>query len=153
MNKIIVFDHDGTLVDTSSSKSELYSGMKELIESLKALDIKLFVWTARPTGSAVEILKSLGMISAFEEVYGGNELYPKPDIQGIKDLFGPGSHQIVMIGDSYIDMIGGKELKAFCIGACWDKNSDALELRQYGANAIAINAEDCLGLIKNFFKK
>lgn len=146
MSKIVIFDHDGTLVDTSSSQKKLYPGIKEMVEELKSLDIKLFVWTARPSGSAVEILKSLGIIGAFEEVYGGNELYPKPDPRGIKELLGKGD--TFMVGDTYVDMIAGTELKAYCLGACWDKESNAMELRQFGAQAIATSAQECLAFIK-----
>ena len=60
---MIVFDHDGTLVDTESSDFKVFPEIKELLVDLSDLGFKLAVWTARPHRSTFLSLKNLGIES------------------------------------------------------------------------------------------
>ena len=65
----IVFDHDGTLVNTDISPYSLFPGMKDLLVDLKAFGFELYIWTARPRRSVLESTKKLDIIHFFSELY------------------------------------------------------------------------------------
>lgn len=122
--KHVIFDHDGTLVDTTSFRRELYPGIRELLKYLSAQGIKSYVWTARNRASTVEILQSLAIIKHFSGFACGGEMQPKPSVQGLESLLiEDGAHSTVVIGDSLGDMIGGKSFGACSVGALWGHGS------------------------------
>ena len=61
----IVFDHDGTLVNTDKFPYSLFNGMKELLLDLKSQGFELYIWTARPRRSVLEITNQLGIDHLF----------------------------------------------------------------------------------------
>lgn len=153
MSKIVVFDHDGTLVNTQGVQKFLFDGMKELLSELKKSDVELFVWTARSRASTIEILKRLGIIGAFSELYCGNDEFPKPDARGLSALLeGHEARDVLIVGDTYIDMIGAKSFGAFAIGALWDEGADAGYLKKYGADALITHPKDLLKLVNDYFQ-
>lgn len=118
--KHVIFDHDGTLVDTTSFKRELFPGIVELLKYLSSQGIKSYIWTARNRDSTVEILQSLAIIDHFSGFACGGEMKPKPSVQGLESLLiEDRSESIALVGDSLGDMIGGRSFGALCIGALW----------------------------------
>jgi phosphoglycolate phosphatase-like HAD superfamily hydrolase len=149
--KAIVFDHDGTLVDSSVLPPALFKDMKQLVETLIENGIKLYVWTARCRGSTVEILKSLDIIGHFELLSCAGESAAKPSAQGISSiLFDIEPKEVVVIGDSLGDMIGGHAFGAFCIGALWGHGSIRAEqvMQDNGADICFLQVKDCLEFLK-----
>lgn len=144
----IVFDHDGTLVDTNQTKS-LYSGIENLLEELSQKGVKLYVWTARERFSTVEFLKSLGIISRFEELSCSTDCAPKPNKEGLLDMLGQADPStVIVVGDSGTDMVGAKNYGARSIAALWSVPQDYVERRasemdRYGADFMARTVEDC----------
>lgn len=151
MKKIahVVFDHDGTLVDTSRT-GELYSGILEMLEQLNQNGVKLYVWTARSRYSTVEFLKSLGIISRFEQLRCSTDADPKPCASGLADMLGnPDPTSVIVVGDSFTDIAGAKSFGALSIGALWD-SQDGQDRRRHretlqecGANFLADSVEEC----------
>ena len=78
--KNVVFDCDGTLVDTSSSKYKLFPGIKELLHELSS-ECLLYVWTARGRSSTLRILEELGVISYFDSFSTVDDHFPKPQLR------------------------------------------------------------------------
>ena len=127
MSKVqhIVFDHDGTLVDTSTYKKELFSGILEVLEFLKSRDIICHIWTARNRASTVEILRSLAIIDHFHALACSPEMNAKPSPEGIESLLIDSKpSEVMVIGDSLVDMIGGKSYGALTVGALWAHGAD-----------------------------
>ena len=150
--KYIVFDHDGTLVNTSVLPKSLYSGMKSLISAVRAEGVQLFVWTARNRRSTVEILESLGIISEFNELSCGIEAESKPSPEGIKNLLEDiDPNEVAVIGDSLGDIVGGTQFGARTFGALWGHgNNEASELfDDYGAEKSFVSVDEC----KDYFLK
>lgn len=138
MKKIsyIVFDNDGTLVDTSQVSKPLYAGMKDLLKHLKEKDVKLYVWTARSRASTVQILEKQGVSGFFEDICGSDNATSKPSPDGINFLLpGVNPENVIVIGDSLGDIIGGSKFGAHCLGAMWGHGDEsaASMYAEYGA--------------------
>ncbi len=145
--KHIVFDHDGTLVDTSGSR-ELYPGIVHMLESLGTEEVKLYVWTARTRFSTVEFLKSLGIISRFEQLCCSTDSDPKPSSVGLRDMLGDDVEpkSVVVVGDSMADIIGATNFGARSIGALWASDGDKKHrqvLLECGADYLASSTSEC----------
>lgn len=149
----IVFDHDGTLVNTSQYPTQAYAGITKLLPELLRCGYKLYVWTARGRGSTVEILRSLDMIGHFELLSCGSENGAKPSPEGIQAILpGIDPSKVIVIGDSTGDMMGGSAFGAYCIGALWAhgrQESGRRIMSEHGANKSFISVEE----LKEFLLK
>lgn len=121
----IVFDHDGTLIDTNSfSKRFAYEGIADLLESLYQKNINMYVWTARKKNSTKEILQECGLLKYFKDICGGDTAQTKPSADGLHYLLPEVAvENIIVIGDSIGDIIGAKSFGATGIGALWSHDS------------------------------
>lgn len=149
--KHIVFDCDGTLVDTTQLKYSLFPGIKELLHAL-SLDSKLYVWTARDRKSTLRILKELGIISYFESICTIDDALAKPHISGLVEMVAdvPKS-SVCVIGDSSNDIIGAKNFGVKSIGAVWNNEDYSVVMKDLGADFVTDNPGACLGwLAQNF---
>ncbi len=147
----LVFDHDGTLVDTKRHPYQLFVGMKEFIRELKYKGFILFVWTARPRQSAVEILRKLEVINYFEDIYGLDSGLAKPDPEGLINLTsGIDKDKVLHIGDSNTDIDGAQAYGIEVIRACWN-DPFTLDKFQSIANYTALNLGECRDIIKGKF--
>ena len=148
MNKHVVFDCDGTLVNTSVPKYVLFSGIKELLADLAA-DHCLYVWTARTRVSTLRILQELGVASYFEAICTIDDAPPKPHIQGLIDLTGSFHKSgVCLIGDSSFDMMGAKNFGILGIGALWNGEARGEVLKEFGADFIVSHPSECSKLIR-----
>lgn len=154
--KYVVFDHDDTLVDTSSGTARLFDGIPELLERLQNSGARLYVWTARTRFSTVEILKSLGIISRFELLTCSTDPWPKPQKEGLASMLDDADgSEVLIVGDGALDMFGAKAYGAMGIGALWSlegvaaeaKESRARSLKECGAERIAYTVKECAEII------
>lgn len=121
---LIIFDHDGTLVNTKELKTHLFPGIKELLEDLSQMGFLLSVWTARSHKKTKESLGNLEIINYFENLYGGDDGLPKPHPMGLAKLsFGIPKENIIHIGDSLSDIEGAQTFGIDVIGACWSDDN------------------------------
>jgi phosphoglycolate phosphatase len=153
-NKItgyIVFDHDGTLVDTRHHPYELFLGMKDFLLELKSLGFVLVVWTARPRRSTIEITKKLEIVQYFDEFYCYDDGLPKPHPQGLGALCdGIEKEKILHIGDSMSDIDGAHAFGIEVVAACWG-DLNLLDKFRPLANYTARNLDECRSIIKGKF--
>jgi phosphoglycolate phosphatase-like HAD superfamily hydrolase len=146
--KHVVFDCDGTLVDTSSSKYKLFPGIKELLQELSS-ECLLYVWTARGRSSTLRILEELGVISYFDSFSTVDDHFPKPHVSGIMALVGNApKDSICVIGDSSNDIVGAKNFGVIGIGAAWNKDVRSDVLAEMGADFIVSHPSECSNLIR-----
>ena len=142
----IVFDHDGTLVDTNG-QGRMYPGVWEMLDELGQRGVKLYVWTARTRHSTVEFLKSLDIITRFEELYCSTDSYPKPDVEGLKEMLGDvDPRSVVVVGDSMADMAGSSNFGSHSIGVTWATSNDSRHrqaLFDAGAKHVAATVKEC----------
>lgn len=145
--KHVIFDCDGTLIDTSTSKYKLFPGIKELILELSK-DCLLYVWTARGRSSTLRILEEQGVHQYFDSISTIDDTFPKPHIAGLVDLVGATPKEaICVIGDSSNDMIGAKNFGVLAIGAVWSIGASSKVLEESGADFIVNHPSECSKLI------
>ncbi len=120
----IIFDHDGTIVNTCVLPRYVFQGLTTLLQKLYDLNIPMYVWTARSKESAITSLEEQNILHFFQDVCGGQTTAPKPSPEGIEYLVPEASAEnVIVIGDSIGDIIGGKMFGAFTIGALWSHGS------------------------------
>ncbi len=143
----IVFDCDGTLVDTSSARYSLYPSIKTIIADLSRVAV-LSIWTARDRVSTLRILKENQVSQFFEAIYSSDDSHPKPHVKGLQELTsGADKSMVFVIGDSSIDIIGAKNFGAKAIGALWNGQSQRNLLLEVGADFLASTPQECLNWI------
>lgn len=146
--KHIVFDCDGTLVDTSTFRYKLFPGIKELLVELSTENL-LYVWTARDRLSTLRILEELGVSQYFDSVSTISDAPPKPHMGGLVSLLGKTTKSsICVIGDSSNDMLGAKSFGVLAIGAVWNPATNADYLQGVGADFIVSHPSECSTLIQ-----
>ena len=150
--KHIVFDCDGTLLDTSGYKYKLFPGIKELLIDL-AREHMLYVWTARGRDSTLRVLEELGVGNLFEAYYTMDDGPAKPNVAGISSLVaGHNKDSVCMIGDTSNDIIGGKNFGVLTLGAIWNGQSSGPVLTDFGADFIVSHPSECSTLIQQNLK-
>jgi phosphoglycolate phosphatase len=147
----IIFDHDGTLVNTDGSAYTLFVGVKDLLIELKALEFELYIWTARPRRSVIESITKLEIASFFTDIYCYDDGLPKPYPDGLKKLTdGISKKDILHIGDSLTDIDGAHNYGIEVVAACWNNPNDIFNYQKI-ADYTAIDASICLEIIKGKF--
>ncbi|MCT4641267.1 MAG: HAD hydrolase-like protein [Bacteriovoracaceae bacterium] len=143
----IIFDHDGTLVNTSGYPKHVFSYIEDILEEFKHLN--LYVWTARNRQSTVDHLESFGINKYFKSIYTSSDGPSKP--AGLDELVDAKfADQTIIIGDSAADMIGAKSFGGFAIGATWNSPSD--EYTRFLLDAGADVVIDSTLKLKEFLK-
>jgi phosphoglycolate phosphatase len=144
VKKCIVFDCDGTLVDTARLKYCLYPGIKDLLKAL-AGDSTLYVWTARDRRSTLRIFEELGITGFFEQICTIDDALPKPHISGLSEMLNETQkNSICMIGDTTNDILGAKNFGIKSIGAVWNRGASEVTMKEAGADFIARTPAECL---------
>lgn len=146
--KHIVFDCDGTLLDTRASKYVLFPGIKELIKELAQGNL-LYVWTLRDKASTLRILQELGIFRYFDNFWTIDDGIPKPHNSGLINMLGQAPKcSICVIGDTPNDILGARSFGVMSIGAIWNGETSSDILRQAGADFIVSHPSECSKLIQ-----
>lgn len=146
--KHVIFDCDGTLVDTSGPKYKLFPGIKELLLE-HSKDCLFYVWTARGRQSTLRILGELGIAAYFDSFSTPDDAIPKPHIAGLFNLVGNApKHSVCVIGDSSNDILGAKNFGVLAIGASWNNEVKPEILTDVGADFIVSHPSECSKLFQ-----
>ncbi|EMB57086.1 HAD family hydrolase [Streptococcus mutans] len=130
-------------------ENEVYQGIPDLLERLKAQGKKLLVATSKPEGFARQILKHFELFDYFDLVAGAN-MDGSRRLKGDVIAHALTSAQIadpssaIMIGDRKHDIIGAKENGLDAIGVLYGFGNRE-ELKKAGATYIATNVEELQG--------
>lgn len=140
---MIIFDHDGTLVNTDTPHFSVFPGIKELLVDCQALGFELAVWTARGHRSTVESLNYLELAHFFKGVYGHDDGLSKPHSMGLEQLsFGVPKRQLLHVGDSIGDLDGAQNFGIEVIAACWNSRNQ-VENFKLRTPYVALTPADC----------
>ncbi len=141
----VIFDCDGTLI---KSDGKLFPEIKDLLQKLKAKGHELYIWTGRDRVSTQRLLQENEIHSYFFDMRCADDASPKPNPEGpIQMLIGIDHENVVIVGDSFADVLGAKNYKCRSIGAVWDRDVKADVLREMGADFIAQTPIDCLEIL------
>lgn len=144
---MIIFDHDGTLVNTDVPDFKLFDGIKELLVDLSEAGLEMSVWTARSHRSTVESLKRLEVINYFSEIYGNDDGLSKPNPWGLTKITeGLEKKKLIHIGDSLGDLEGASSFGIDVIAACWN-STNQVEIFKRKTPFLAMTPDDCRKII------
>lgn len=147
----IIFDHDGTLVNTEIYPYILFGGMRELLVELKSQGFELYIWTARPRRSVIKTTKNLNIGNFFKDIFCYDDGIPKPNPMGLSKLTeGISKNEILHIGDSMTDIEGAKAFGIEVVAACWN-NPSQVNKYQNIADYTALDLNQCREIIKGKF--
>jgi len=111
----------------------VYPGVMEALQSLRGHGAKartLAVLSNKPVGPSRAIVQALGMADFFSAVYGGNSFETKkPDPLGVQMLlqeFHTKPEHAVIIGDSSIDMLTGRNAGIYSVGVTYGLSPESL---------------------------
>lgn len=126
-------------------RTRLYPGVRELLDVLRADDVRMAVATSKPEAYAVPIVAELGLAPYFETVCGDglhSERGTKALVVGeaLKRLGEPEPQHVLMVGDRLHDVEGAATFGIECVGARWGY-SEGDELERAGAIAVYDTAD------------
>ena len=148
---MVIFDHDGTLINTDTPDFKLFPGIKELLVDLEKAGIQMSVWTARSHRSTVESLKNADIARFFLEVYGHDDGMSKPHPMGLSQITnGIERDSVIHIGDSLGDLDGANAFGIAVIAACWN-SSNQVDIFKRKTPFVAMKPEDCRAIIAKKF--
>lgn len=134
-------------------ENNVYQGIIELLESLKAQNKRLIVATSKPEPFTYRILEHFDLLKYFDFVAGSNldnTRCKKDEVIsyalnscGITDL-----QSVVMIGDREHDIIGANKVGIASIGVLYGYG-DLPELESAGATYIANNTREIYEIVTN----
>lgn len=113
----------------------VYAGITESLEAIcKSRDgqpLKMAVLSNKPVGPSRAIVEALGLGSYFFQIYGGNSFHTKkPDPAGVQALLeeaGAFPEEAVIIGDSNIDVLTGRNAGIYSVGVTYGLAPHTLE--------------------------
>lgn len=111
--------------------TQLYAGIRQIVENLSANGHKLAVLTNKPVRISFDIVAALGLQDRFIRVYGGDSFsHKKPNPVGIFQLMqdtGACSDNTVMIGDSAVDVQTARNAGVLSCGVLWGFQPESFE--------------------------
>ncbi len=126
-------------------ENEVYEGVSELLEKIKASGRKTVLATSKPEEFAVRILEHFGLAEYFDVIAGASmdeKRNKKGDVIAYAmEKGGFTADRAVMIGDREHDVFGAKENGLDSIGVLYGYG-DREELESAGADFIAETVED-----------
>ena len=130
-------------------ENEVYPGVPELLEDLKAAGKSLYIATTKPTGFSERIAEHFGFAKYFDMISGSdlkrdNTKYDV--IRNARDACHADMSDAVMVGDKSHDVEGAHEHGIPCIGVTWGFGSRD-ELENAGADYIVDSADELRKLL------
>jgi phosphoglycolate phosphatase len=137
--------------DVGLFENALYDGIVDVLASLQAASIPLFVVTAKPRIYAERIVEYFGLAQYFRSVYGAEldaRFDDKADLIAYlleQEQLPPSS--VVMVGDRRDDVIAAKANGVGSVGVTYGYGSEE-ELREAGADHVCGTTRELLALFQ-----
>lgn len=136
--------------ETGVFENTLYSGIPELLETLKSMGKTLCIATSKPDVFAIQVLKMFDIYKYFDIISAAtidDKLCKKSDIVKIAlDKAGGNCYNSIMVGDRHHDIHGAHENSIKCIGVLYGYGNED-EMNGAGADFIAATPNDILKYI------
>ena len=143
--------------DIGAFENEVYYGIPEALDALRAAGARLFVATSKNRADAVRILDHFGLAARFEAIHGAREdggLADKTELIGsvlASHALDPRKLPVAMVGDRKFDMIGARNCALGALGALWGYGGRD-ELAAAGAEALLARPGDVAAAVEALAK-
>ena len=137
-------------IPTGMFENTPYSGIKELLQTLKKENYTLYVATSKPEEMSVTILERFGLAPYFDRICGASTDTSRSTKDAVIAYLleqSGAKEDMVMVGDTKYDVLGAKAHGIPAIGVSWGYGN-AEEMEEAGAIGIADTMEQLLELIK-----
>lgn len=147
-----------SIYDNAYEKNFMYltkpfDKIKQELEKIKAMGIEIAVLSNKPHNVTEAVIREAFGEGFFSQVYGQREdVEKKPAPDGFLEIsksFGAKPEECVMIGDTDVDMLTGKNAGAHRLGVLWGFRTRD-ELLENGAEIIVDNVEELSKSILEF---
>lgn len=130
---------------------KIYPGIKELLENLKALDLKLAIVTSKKKDMTLRAMKHTNILHYFDVIISSDEVEnPKPHQEPIElalQKLNLLKNEVIMVGDNSHDIECAKNANVKSIAVGWAlKGADYL--RGYRPTYIIDSTDDLLDIIR-----
>lgn len=124
----------------------VYAGVKETLKKLKDMGKVLCVATSKPESSAAEVLEHFGLTGYFDFIGGDTAKHERKNKTAvinhvINSMNISDKDDVIMVGDTYYDVLGAKESGIKCIGVLYGYGKKD-KLEEAGAYRLAEIPED-----------
>jgi phosphoglycolate phosphatase len=110
-------------LDHTTAYAGIPDVLARLANSSNGVQRQMAVLSNKPVNSSRAIVRALGLGDFFVRIYGGNSFTTKkPDPLGIRTILqetGAGAHEALMIGDSSIDILTGRNAGLWTCGVTY----------------------------------
>ncbi len=142
---------------TGLFENEVYEGIPEVLAEMKKAGLKVAMATSKPETFAKQIADHFNLTPYFDFIGGslmdGARTKKSEVIEYVLEACQVKERNtVLMIGDREHDIIGAKEAKVRCVGVLYGYGTKE-ELKEAGADYIALNPADILDIIKDINKK
>lgn len=130
-------------------ENQVYPGIPELLEKLKATGCHLYIATTKPTGFSVQIAEKFGLEKYFDMISGAGDFSDNTKfdvLRNAKDACSVDMSKAVMIGDRLYDVEGAHRHGIPCIGVTYGYGSRE-EHEAAGAEFIVDTVEELSALL------
>jgi HAD superfamily hydrolase (TIGR01509 family) len=137
-----------------SAMASLHRGMEEVLQFLRAQDVRLAVFTGKGRHTTSITLEALGITHYFDFIVTGNDVsHHKPHPEGILrilDRFGVKPGEALMIGDSLSDIAASHGAGVRIASVVWD-TYDVGRVRAANPDCLFETVEQILGWFRGLF--
>ena len=140
-------DYNEAYNKNTTRDTEVYPGIRELLDALKAKSIRIAVVSNKPDFATRSVVAAFFGEGYLDEVRGQREGVPiKPDptaVFEVMEKFGATPEDCIYAGDTGVDMQTGKNAHLLTVGVLWGfREKD--ELIENGADHVIAKAEELL---------
>jgi len=131
-------------------ENNVYPGIPEMLDALRASGLQLYVATSKPTNYARKILTQCGIATPFKQIFGSEMDGTRADkdelVAHLLKHERMKAGELVMIGDRKHDIAGAHAHGVRAVGVLWGYGSFE-ELDEAGADLYVRTPEDLPGLL------
>ena len=146
----VFWDYDTAYNANTSYLTVIYDGLKAVLDTLKAKDIRLAIVSNKPDFAVRSVVEKIFGKGYFDYVTGqkpGGVLKPDPaEVLAVMDTLSIPPSRCLYFGDTATDMQTGKAAGIFTVGVSWGFR-DARELWDSGADTVIDTPSEILNLI------
>ena len=140
-------DYNEAYNKNTTRDTEVYPGIRELLDALKAKSIRIAVVSNKPDFATRSVVAAFFGEGYLDEVRGQREGVPiKPDptaVFEVMEMLGAGAEDCIYVGDTGVDMQTGRNAGLLTVGVLWGfREKD--ELIENGADHVIAKAEELL---------
>ena len=133
---------------------KIYPNVYDTLKKLKENGHSINVFSNKAKEAIILGLKIMGLDQFVSEIVGLEDVInPKPNKEGIEKILNKinKKEEVIMVGDTYFDILAGKNAKVFTCGVTYAKTSKE-DFISYGADYIIDDMSELIEIVNNIVR-